>query len=87
MPGRRLSVDEHRPFLGRSTLMDSTPLTPCWTHRGCRVRLVGHPLCDDAYEIHHSSGELIGCAPSLSAARELIDARIVLVRQRLVATA
>ncbi len=67
--------------------MDSTPTAPCWTHRGCRVRLVGHPLCEDAYEIHHNSGELIGSAASLSAARELIDARIVLVRQRLVATA
>ena len=44
IPGRRFRVDEHRPFLGRSTLMDSTPLTPGWTYRGCRVRLVGHPL-------------------------------------------
>jgi hypothetical protein len=67
--------------------MLSTTAAPCWTHRGCRVRLVGHPLCDGAYEIRHSSGELIGTAASLSAARELIDSVIVLVRQRLAATA
>ena len=60
---------------------------PCWTHRGCRVRLVGHPLCEGAYEIRHSSGELVGTASSLSAARELIDSCIVLVRQRLAASA
>jgi hypothetical protein len=60
---------------------------PCWTHRDCQVRLIGHPLCEDAYEIRHSSGELLGTAPSLSAARELIDSCIVLIRQRLVATA
>jgi hypothetical protein len=60
---------------------------PCWTHRGCRVRLVGRPLCEGAYEIRHSSGEWIGTAASLSAARELIDSCIVLVRQRLAAMA
>ncbi|MFM7312895.1 MAG: hypothetical protein ACKO0M_06975 [Cyanobium sp.] len=60
---------------------------PCWTHRDCQVRLVGHPLCEGAYEIRHRSGECLGSAPSLSAARELIDSCIVLVRQRLVATA
>ena len=58
--------------------------SPCWIHRGCRIRLVGHPLCEDAYEIRHSSGECLGSAASLTAARELIDACIVLVRQRLV---
>lgn len=60
---------------------------PCWTHRGCRVRLTGHPQCEDAYEIDHSSGAPIGTAPTLQAARELIDARIVLLRQRLAAYA
>lgn len=67
--------------------MNPTASPPCWTHRGCRVRLVGHPLCEDAYEIWHHSGERIGTAPSLGAARELIDSCIVLVRQRLVASA
>lgn len=67
--------------------MVSVHPSPCWTHRGCRVRLVGRPLCEGAYEIRHSSGEWIGSAPTLSAARELIDSCIVLVRQRLVATA
>ena len=67
--------------------MLNTSTAPCWTHRDCQVRLIGHPLCEDAYEIRHSSGELLGTAPSLSAARELIDSCIVLIRQRLVATA
>lgn len=67
--------------------MDPAPQAPCWTHRGCRVRLMGHPRCEDAYEIHHCSGQHLGTAPTLSAARELIDARIVLVRQRLAAFA
>jgi hypothetical protein len=51
------------------------------------VQLKGHPRCEDAYDIHHSSGQHLGTAPTLSAARELIDARIVLVRQRLAAFA
>jgi hypothetical protein len=59
---------------------------PCWTHRDCQVRLVGHPHCEDAYEVRHSSGEVLGTAASLSTARELIDSCIVLVRQRLAAT-
>jgi hypothetical protein len=67
--------------------MSNASMAPCWTHRDCQVRLVGHPLCEGAYEIRHSSGELIGSAPSLSAARDLIDSCIVLVRQRLAATA
>lgn len=70
----------------RHAMVPSSP-APCWTHRDCQVRLVGHPLCEDAYEIRHSSGELLGTAASLSAARELIDSCIVLVRQRLAATA
>jgi 1,2-phenylacetyl-CoA epoxidase catalytic subunit len=49
--------------------------------------LVGHPLCEDAYEIRHRSGEWLGTAPTLTAARELIDGSIVLVRQRLAMTA
>jgi hypothetical protein len=60
---------------------------PCWTHRGCRVRLVGHPLCEGAYEIRHSSGAVMGTAASLSAARQLIDDHILLLRQRLAASA
>jgi hypothetical protein len=51
------------------------------------VRLVGHPLCEGAYEIRHGSGALIGTASSLSAARQLIDDHIVLLRQRLAASA
>ena len=65
-------------------MLNDSP-APCWTHRDCQVRLLGHPLCDDAYEIRHRSGELLGTAPSLSAARELIDSCIVLIRQRLAA--
>lgn len=67
--------------------MHTSPVTPCWIHRGCRVRLVGRPLCDGAYEIRHCSGELLGTAASLGAARELIDSCILLVRQRLAARA
>lgn len=60
---------------------------PCWTHRGCRVRLVGHPLCEGAYEIRHRSGVVVGSASSLSTARQWIDDHIVLLRQRLAASA
>ena len=67
-------------------MVNASP-APSWIHRDCQVRLVGHPLCDDAYEIRHSSGELLGTAPTLAAARELIDSCIVLVRQRLAARA
>ena len=62
------------------------PPVPYWTHRDCQVRLVGHPLCESAYEIRHSSGVSLGSAGSLTAARDLIDAHIVLIRQRLAAT-
>ena len=55
---------------------------PCWTHRDCQVRLVGRPLCDGAYEIRHSSGEWIGSAASLSAARELIDSLVLRSEER-----
>jgi len=61
--------------------------SPCWTHRGCQVQLVGHPRCDGAYLIRHSSGVCLGHACSLTAARELIDQQIPLLRQRLAATA
>ncbi|MEY4297495.1 MAG: hypothetical protein RLZZ423_674 [Cyanobacteriota bacterium] len=67
--------------------MDPAFPAPCWTHRDCQVRLVGHPLCEDAYEIRHRSGEWLGTAPTLTAARELIDGSILLVRQRLAMTA
>ena len=74
-------------FLDQRFAMVIASPAPCWTHRDCQVRLVGRPLCDGAYEIRHSSGEWMGSAASLSAARELIDSCIVLVRQRLAATA
>jgi hypothetical protein len=60
---------------------------PQWTHRGCQVQLVGGLHQDDAFLIHHCSGEWMGTAASLEAARQLIDDQIVLVRQRLVASA
>jgi hypothetical protein len=58
---------------------------PTWTHRGCSVQLVGSPDQDDAFQIRHCSGAWLGTASSLDGARELIDARIVLLRQRLAA--
>jgi len=60
---------------------------PCWTHRGCRVLLLGHPRCEDAYLIRHSSGAVLGRVGSLAAARQLIDEQITLLRQRLAASA
>jgi len=58
---------------------------PTWTHRGCTVELLGCPDQEDAFSIRHCSGAWLGTASSLDAARELIDARILLLRQRLAA--
>jgi hypothetical protein len=66
-------------------MVSSAPV-PCWIHRDCRVQLVGYPRCESAYEIRHSSGTYLGSAETLTAARELIDVHIVLIRQRLAAT-
>jgi hypothetical protein len=65
--------------------MQSSAPAPAWIHRDCRVRLVGTPHGGAAYEIRHRSGVSLGMAESLPGARELIDAHIVLVRQRLMA--
>jgi hypothetical protein len=64
------------------------PSTPEWIHRGCRIRLCGPHGTAAAYRIHHGrSGLPLGTTTSLEEARRLIDERIVLVRQRLAATA
>lgn len=67
--------------------MTSLRSAPSWLHRGCSVSLVGRPNHRDAYLIRHRSGVLLGSAPSLDAARRLIDEQIPLLRQRLAASA
>lgn len=58
-----------------------------WRHRGCSVRLIRRCAAAEAYRIHHCSGVTMGTAASLEEARSLIDERIQLLRQRLVASA
>lgn len=58
-----------------------------WRHRGCSVRLIRRCAAAEAYRIHHCSGVPMGMAASLEEARSLIDERIQLLRQRLVASA
>jgi hypothetical protein len=58
-----------------------------WRHRGCSVRLIRRCAAAEAYRIHHCSGVPMGTAASLEEARSLIDERIQLLRQRLVASA
>ncbi len=58
-----------------------------WRHRGCSVRLIRPCAAAEAYRIHHCSGVPMGTAASLEEARSLIDERIQLLRQRLVASA
>ena len=59
-----------------------------WLHRGCIVRLdLGRAHRLRPYAVRHSSGLPMGRAGSLREARQLIDDRVVLVRQRLVASA
>jgi len=58
-----------------------------WCHRGCSVRLIRRCAAAEAYRIHHCSGVPMGTAASLEEARSLIDERIQLLRQRLVASA
>jgi hypothetical protein len=58
-----------------------------WHHRGCSVRLIRRCAAAEAYRIHHCSGVPMGTAASLEEARSLIDERIQLLRQRLVASA
>lgn len=58
-----------------------------WRHRGCIVRWQrGKPCRDAPFAVLHASGLPLGQARSLDEARQLIDDRIVLVRQRLAAT-
>lgn len=57
-----------------------------WRHRGCIVRWDlgrSHRLCP--YAVRHASGLPMGRVRSLREARQLIDAEILLVRQRLAA--
>jgi hypothetical protein len=51
------------------------------------VRLIRRCAAAEAYRIHHCSGVPMGTAASLEEARSLIDERIQLLRQRLVASA
>jgi hypothetical protein len=58
-----------------------------WRHRGCIVQLsLGRSHRQRPYAVRHSSGLPMGRARNLSEARQLIDERILLVRQRLVAS-
>ena len=57
-----------------------------WRHRGCIVRLEqGGTQRRRPYVVRHASGLPMGRATSLLEARQLIDERILLVRQRLAA--
>lgn len=73
--------------------MTDSPVSPDgsavaeWRHRGCSVRLIRRCAAAEAYRIHHCSGVPMGTAASLEEARSLIDERIQLLRQRLVAAA
>lgn len=58
-----------------------------WRHRGCIVRWQrGRPYRDGPFAVLHASGLPLGQARSLDEARQMIDERIVLVRQRLAAS-
>lgn len=58
-----------------------------WRHRGCIVFWdLGDPHRQAPFAIHHISGLPLGRANSLTEARQLIDERILLVRQRLAAS-
>ena len=61
--------------------------SPCWSHRGCSIQLVGSGGHGVRYRVHHHSGAPLGQVGSLPEARQLIDEQIVLIRQRLVAAA
>jgi hypothetical protein len=59
-----------------------------WRHRGCIVGLdAGRSTGWRVYAIRHASGLPMGRAGSLREARQLIDEEILLVRQRLAASA
>jgi hypothetical protein len=60
---------------------------PFWTHRGCRILLVGGGAQGVHYRVQHQSGAPLGQVASLAEARQLIDGQIVLIRQRLAAMA
>ena len=58
-----------------------------WRHRGCIVRLeLGRTQRSRPYAIRHASGLPMGRTSSLREARQFIDERILLVRQRLAAS-
>jgi hypothetical protein len=58
-----------------------------WRHRGCIVGLdPGKTNGLKIYAVRHASGLPMGRAGSLKEARQLIDAEVVLVRQRLAAS-
>jgi hypothetical protein len=70
------------PFLPGATLRGE------WRHRGCIVGLdAGRGPGWRVYAVRHASGLPMGRAGSLREARQLIDEEILLVRQRLAASA
>lgn len=57
-----------------------------WRHRGCIVCWdMGRTYRRQPFAVRHASGLPMGQAQSLKEARQLIDERVVLVRQRLAA--
>jgi len=67
--------------------MDLVTPPPRWSHRGCHIQLQAEQHRRDAYRVVHQSGVPLGCVESLADARALIDAEILLIRQRLAAAA
>ncbi|MEY4354473.1 MAG: hypothetical protein RLZZ609_2714 [Cyanobacteriota bacterium] len=59
-----------------------------WRHRGCIVCWdMARPHRLGPFAVRHASGVPMGQASSLNEARQLIDERVMLVRQRLAAIA
>ncbi|MCP9774520.1 hypothetical protein KBY58_09155 [Cyanobium sp. HWJ4-Hawea] len=58
-----------------------------WTHHDCQVGFRASAPPHLRYVIRHRSGYPMGCAANLDEARELIDDQILLMRQRLAASA
>lgn len=57
-----------------------------WRHRGCIVCWdMARPHRLGPFAVRHASGVPMGQASSLNEARQLIDERVLLVRQRLAA--
>lgn len=64
----------------------SSPHIGEWRHRGCIVRWNQRKACAMAcFAVCHASGLPMGQVGSLREARQLIDEKVLLVRQRLAA--